>query len=150
MDKWTKWIIERRFGGDEDAYKLGMQHLYGIRDRILQFAVIQKGEIVLDVGCGDGLLGNIAIELVSKSGRVIFVDISSDMINALQSQYSTSEYPNISFYVNTIENLSDIKDSSIDVVVFRSVLCYVKEKAKAIKEIYRILRAGVVFRYANL
>jgi ubiquinone/menaquinone biosynthesis C-methylase UbiE len=40
------------------------------------------------------------------------------------------------------DSLADIADASVDVVTTRSVLIYVKDKAAALREFYRVVRPG--------
>jgi arsenite methyltransferase len=49
-----------------------------VRDRILDDAELKAGEVLLDVGCGDGLIG---IGALDRGARVIFSDISEDCLN---------------------------------------------------------------------
>jgi hypothetical protein len=44
-------------------------------------AGIGSGEVVLDVGAGDGLIAFGAMTLVGESGRVIFCDVSDDLLD---------------------------------------------------------------------
>ena len=49
------------------------------RMRTLEALQLSAGEIVLDVGCGSGLLAHEMAALVGERGRVIGVDASEDM-----------------------------------------------------------------------
>jgi ubiquinone/menaquinone biosynthesis C-methylase UbiE len=55
------------------------------RDRILEHAAITRGETVLYVGCGDGLIAFGAPDRVGEEGLVIFSDISQDLLNHCRS-----------------------------------------------------------------
>jgi len=78
-DIWSRWLLERRFGGNEAAMQAALtKYLYPWRDEILSHANLQEGEILLDVGCGDGLIAFGALEKV-KTSRAIFSDISQDL-----------------------------------------------------------------------
>jgi arsenite methyltransferase len=52
---------------------------------VLENAEVHPGDAVLDVGTGDGLIGFGALELVGMNGRVIFSDISHDLISDCRS-----------------------------------------------------------------
>jgi ubiquinone/menaquinone biosynthesis C-methylase UbiE len=73
-------LIKERFGGDETVARNWLAQLGQLRDRILRSARLKSGEVFLDVGCGDGLLGFGALSQVGSSGRVIFSDQSKELI----------------------------------------------------------------------
>lgn len=50
----------------------------GWRDRVLDNARVAEGETLLDVGCGEGLIGPGALE--RGAGTVIFSEISQDLL----------------------------------------------------------------------
>ena len=55
-----------------------LDRLGPVRDRVLDGAGIRPGDLVLDVGCGDGLIGLGALD---RGARVIFSDISQALLD---------------------------------------------------------------------
>jgi len=96
---------------------------------------------VLDVGCGDGLIGFGASERVGEKGIVIFSDISGDLIGRCR-EIAAEQSIDARFVLNSADNLRDIADASIDVLTTRSVLIYVDRKEQAFAEFFRVLRPG--------
>jgi arsenite methyltransferase len=139
-DRWAEWILSRRFGGDERAAATLLDRLGGVRDRVLERAEIRKGDVVLDVGCGDGLIAFGALERVGASGRVIFSDISRDLLDV--SRELASGDTRCEFVLAGAEDLAPIADESVDVVTTRSVIIYVDDKRRAFAEFFRVLRPG--------
>src|SRR5918993_5866788 len=80
-DQWAEWLLERRFGGDPGQRESLLEGLIPWRDRILENAAVQGGEALLDVGAGDGLIAFGALDLVGEDGRVIFSDVSQDLLD---------------------------------------------------------------------
>jgi 2-polyprenyl-3-methyl-5-hydroxy-6-metoxy-1,4-benzoquinol methylase len=78
-DHWAEWVLARGHATDVDQRAKKLKELAPIRDRVLANARIQSGDVVLDVGTGDGLIAFGAIDLVG-SGRVILSDISQDLL----------------------------------------------------------------------
>lgn len=85
QDQWAQWLLHRRHGGDPEQQKAMLDKLYPVRDRVLHNAKIAGGEILLDVGAGDGLIAFGALAQVGEQGKVIFSDISQDLLDHCQS-----------------------------------------------------------------
>lgn len=142
-DQWARWLLERRHGGDPERHKAVLEQLYPVRDRVLANARVTEGDTVLDVGCGDGLVGFGALARVGEHGRVIFSDISQDLLEHCRSlARQMGVLDRCRFARARAEDLSPIADASVDVVTTRSVLIYVAAKARAFREFYRVLRPG--------
>jgi ubiquinone/menaquinone biosynthesis C-methylase UbiE len=142
-DQWSKWLLETRFGGDEQAAARGMAQLLPIRDRVLKNAALKPGETVLDVGCGDGLIAFGALDGVGATGRVIFSDVSAPLLEHCRRIADNAGVTDrCEFLQAQACDLSALADTGVDVVTTRSVLIYVKDKASAFKEFFRVLRRG--------
>jgi arsenite methyltransferase len=141
-DKWLDWIVNRRYGGDKKQAEESMKQMNMLRDKIIGDASIKDGDIVLDIGTGDGLLGFGALEKVGPNGKVIFSDISESCVEACKEIYSSMESPNPAEFIVTPAQRLPMDDNSVDVVMFRSVLIYIKEKQDCFKEFYRVLKPG--------
>jgi SAM-dependent methyltransferase len=141
-DRWAEWVLSRGHSGDPEQQRHKQAYLAPIRDRVLTNARLQEGDVLLDVGAGDGLIAFGALELMSP-GRVIFSDVSQDLLEhdaRLAEDLGVAERSE--FVQAAAEDLSVIPDVSVDVVTTRSVLIYVREKARAFGEFHRVLRAG--------
>lgn len=78
-DRWAEWLAERRFGGNPEARAQMLAKLARTRDMVLDRAELRADETLLDVGCGEGLIGFGALE--RGAGTVIFSDISTDLLD---------------------------------------------------------------------
>jgi arsenite methyltransferase len=117
-----------------------LEEVAAIRDRVLDRAELQAGETVLDVGCGNGLIGFGALE---RGARVVFSDISDELLGDCRELAAEAGVLERCRFVNVpADDLRGIGDASTDVVTTRSVLIYVKEKATAFAEFHRVLRNG--------
>lgn len=143
-DCWAEWMLKRRFGDNPAARREMVKRLQSVRDLVLDHACVADGETLLDVGAGDGLIAFSALDRVGENGRVIFSDISQDLLDhsrALAEEMGAATR-RITFVRASADDLAAIGDDSIDVVTTRSVLIFVKEKRKAFAEFYRVLRTG--------
>jgi ubiquinone/menaquinone biosynthesis C-methylase UbiE len=140
MDRWARWLLETRFGGDEAQLERMLEHLRPVRDRVLANARVGPSDAVLDVGTGDGLIGFAALDLVGDEGRVIFSDISDDLL--ARCRQLAAGRPGAEFVRASADDLAPVPAESVDVVTTRSVLIYVKDKERAFAEFFRVLRPG--------
>ena len=132
MDRWANWLRVRRTGGSEEARQATLQLLAPVRERVLDNAQLEPGELLLDVGCGDGLIGLGALD---RGARVIFSDISEECLSDCRAVAGDdAEYLRAA--------ATDLGDVVADVVTTRSVLIYVDDKPKAFAEFFRVLRPG--------
>jgi ubiquinone/menaquinone biosynthesis C-methylase UbiE len=142
-DKWSEWLLHRRFGGDPAAAERGLAMLHRVRDGVLDEAQLPEGSVLLDVGCGDGLMGFGALERVGSSGHVVFADISRPLLEyCRQIAVDIGVLELCRFVVAPADDLAPIDDASVDVVTTRSVLIYVKNKERAFAEFFRVLKPG--------
>lgn len=142
-DQWSRWLLERRHGGDQQQLAIVLDHLAEVRERVLQAGEPLDGSTLLDVGTGDGLIGLGALERVGSEGSVIFSDVSEALLEQCrQAVSSQGALARARFIAAPAEDLAGIPDTSVDVVTTRSVLIYVEHKAKAFEEFHRVLRPG--------
>lgn len=142
-DRWSRWLLERRDAGSGQQRVAALEHLAGIRKRVLDGGEPLMGTTVLDVGAGDGLIGLGALERVGPDGTVIFSDVSQALLAHCEDQVrSLGLLDRARFAHTSAEDLAAIPDASVDVVMTRSVLIYVVEKSKAFAAFSRVLRPG--------
>jgi len=143
QDQWARWLLRERFGGNEQQRDQVLAMLKPIRDRVLAGARVGMSDEVLDVGCGDGLLGLAAADRVGPSGRVSFIDVSAELVGQCrQLAEAAGVADRCDFVVAALPELVGIGDEMADVVVLRSVLIYVPDKAAALRHLHRVLRPG--------
>jgi arsenite methyltransferase len=118
-----------------------LERLQIVRDKVLDRADVVQGDVVLDVGCGEGLIGFGALGRGAE--RVIFCDISDDLLGVCRAAASELELAHRCSFVRAgAEDLGELADKSVSVVTTRSVLIYVAEKEQALREFFRVLGPG--------
>jgi arsenite methyltransferase len=142
-DQWAAWLFQRRHGGDPELLRHQLEALAPICDKVISNAALVPGNAVLDVGCGDGLIAFAAADAVGAGGKVIFSDISSDLLDRCRELATQRGLLDRCRFVQApASHLSGIDDQAVDAVTLRSVLIYEAEKATAFAEFYRVLRPG--------
>lgn len=143
QDRWARWVLHRRDAGDARVRQAGAPQLAEYRDGVLDRAVVADGDVLLDVGTGDGLIGFGALDRVGPAGQVIFSDVSADLLDECRRRATAEGLLERCRFVRAgADDLSGIADGSVDVVTTRSVLIYVSRKREAFAEFFRVLRPG--------
>src|SRR5919202_802183 len=143
VDQWSRWLLETRFGGDAEMAAKSMEWLYRVPNKVLDHAQLREGDVLLDIGAGDGLIAFGALDRVGPTGHVIFSDISQPLLDHTQALTERMALRDRCTFVRaSAEELRPITDQVVDVVTTRSVLIYVADKAQALREFYRVLKLG--------
>lgn len=115
-----------------------------------EIANIKEGDTVIDLGSGAGNDVFIARKIVGETGKVIGIDMTTEMVmRALQNNQKLG-YKNVEFILGEIENMLEIASSKADVVISNCVMNLVPDKEKAFKEIHRILKTNGHFSISDI
>lgn len=104
--------------------------------RVADAARIQRGEHVLDVACGTGILARTVAERVKETGAVVGLDINEGMLAVAARQA-----PHIQWQQGKAESLP-FDNNSFDAVVSQFGLMFFEDRQTAIKEMVRVLKPG--------
>lgn len=114
-----------------------------------QFARIQKGDVVIDLGSGAGNDAFVARAETGETGKVIGIDFTPAMIEKARQNAEKLGYHNVEFRQGDIENMP-VSANVADVIVSNCVLNLVPNKDGVIKDIYRVLKPGAHFSIADI
>lgn len=109
--------------------------------RLVEYAHLRKGERILDIATGTGLVAIAAAERVGESGRVVGVDISPGMLQVVKQKIETRGLNNIQLIEADAETL-DFPDNSFDVVFCASALIFMRDIPAALRLWHRFLVPG--------
>jgi ubiquinone/menaquinone biosynthesis C-methylase UbiE len=141
-DHWKQWLLNRRHGGDRAQLQATLDRLRPIRDRILENGRFADGKMLLDVGCGDGLVAFGALQRTERS-VVWFSDVSASLLrHSEELARKTGVVERCKFVQASADDLSGVPSDLFDLVTTRSVLIYVGDKRAALKEFHRVLKPG--------
>lgn len=104
-------------------------------------AELSAGEVVVDLGAGGGFDAFLAARAVGPTGRVLGVDMSSDMIALARANAAKQGVSNVEFRLGEIEHLP-LPDSSADVVISNCVINLSPDKRAVYADVFRVLRPG--------
>jgi len=104
-------------------------------------AALKPGERVLDLGSGAGFDAFLAARKVGRTGYVIGVDMTPEMIDRARANAARADLPQVEFRLGEIEHLP-LADASIDVIMSNCVINLSPDKAAVFREAYRVLAPG--------
>ncbi len=107
----------------------------------LALAGIREGEVVVDLGCGGGMDVFLAARKVGALGRVIGIDMTSEMLERARAGQKKLQLTNVEFHQSTIDKLP-LPDNSVDCVISNCVINLVPDKLAVFREILRVLKPG--------
>ena len=104
---------------------------YGWRprgERAVGFGKIEKGDSVLDLCCGAGMVARVVREKVGNKGKVVGIDQSADFIKYAKD-FCNSE--NVEFIKGDVEKLDRIvKDQKFNVILLLASWYWIKNKRR--------------------
>lgn len=114
-----------------------------------EYALIKKGDTVVDLGSGAGNDCFVARAITGEQGKVIGIDFTDKMIEKARENADKLGFNNVEFRLGDIENIP-LSENRADVVVSNCVLNLVPDKRKAFTEMFRILKKGGHFSVSDI
>jgi ubiquinone/menaquinone biosynthesis C-methylase UbiE len=123
--EWYHGLLE----GDKDSYQRKV-----ILPNSLRLLEIKKGQIVLDLACGEGFFPG---HFKAAGASVIGVDASSKLI-----EIARKNNPEIKFHIAPAHKLGFLKNSSVDSIAIILALQNIENAKEVLSECRRVLKEG--------
>jgi len=107
----------------------------------IALASLKEGETVIDLGSGAGFDCFLAANRVGRSGRVIGVDMTHEMLEKARANAVKSGLDNVEFRLGEIEHLP-VADNTADIIISNCVINLSPDKNQVFSEAYRTLKPG--------
>lgn len=138
----TNKNISRSIGYTEDEMNYVPEANMGLGcGNPIALSKIKEGDVVLDLGSGAGFDTFLAAQKVGKTGKVIGIDMTEEMIKKARENAQKYGHRNVEFRLGDIENLP-IEGNSIDVIISNCVINLAPNKKRVFEEAYRVLKKG--------
>jgi arsenite methyltransferase len=110
---------------------------------------INRGETLLDVGCGAGIDLIAASRLIGATGQICGIDLTPEMVERAQTNLRRAGVHNGEVRVAEAEAIP-YADCTFDVVISNGVLNLSPLKKESFSEIFRVLRPGGRLQCADI
>ena len=107
----------------------------------IALASLREGETVIDLGSGAGFDCFLAAGSVGKTGQVIGVDMTQEMLDKARENARKGNYGNVAFRLGEIENLP-VADNVADIIISNCVINLSPDKKRVFQEAFRVLKPG--------
>ena len=107
---------------------------------LVELAALQRGDRVLDLACGTGVVARLAAPQVGATGQVIGMDLNAGMIAVARTLPAPAGRPIM--WVEGSAMAIELPDASVDVILCQQGLQFFPEKLVALREMHRVLVSG--------
>lgn len=113
---------------------------------VLRSAGVERGQAVLDYGCGAGAYSLAAARCVGPSGRVYAVDIKEDLLKALsrRAEFEGLKHLQTLLAASGVSGPAGVPAGSVDIALLYDVLQLVDEKEELLRYLHGVLKPGGV------
>ncbi|HXX82128.1 MAG TPA: arsenite methyltransferase [Thermodesulfovibrionales bacterium] len=125
---------ELKVGLGEANLGLGCGNPHAIAD-------LKAGETVLDLGSGSGFDSFLSSMKVGRTGSVIGIDMTPEMVAKARDNAQGLGLKNVVFRLGEIEHLP-LENASVDVIISNCVINLSPDKQAVFNEAFRVLKRG--------
>ena len=120
----------------EEYERISVDRQFRAGKRLVAELAINRGESVLDIGAGTGLLAEYVAAIVGATGRVVGIDPLPLRIEIANRR----SHPGLSFKVANANDLGEFKENEFDAAYMNAVFHWLPDKRIALRQVFRVLK----------
>lgn len=141
----SKQKVQNAYQNNAKYYDFALNVLYPLiglkigeyRKKAVNYLGLKEGDVVIDLGCGTGLCFPLLIEKIGTNGKVIGVDISSEMLSVAEDKVKSAGWDNVVLINSDIENFEF--PAEVNAVISTGVFGYLRQREIVLKKINKSL-----------
>lgn len=141
----SKQKVEESYKKNAKYYDLALKVFYPLiglkigeyRKKAVNYLRLKEGDVVIDLGCGTGLCFPSIMEKIGSSGKLIGVDISSEMLSVAEDKVKMAGWTNVELVHSDIEEFKF--PVQINGLISTGVFGYLEERENVLRKIYESL-----------
>jgi ubiquinone/menaquinone biosynthesis C-methylase UbiE len=111
-------------------------------ERLVQWAGIERGMRVLDVGCGAGDVALLVRQLIGQAGSVVGIDRNAEVLALARERAKKLGYQQVTFTRASLDSFAPTE--LFDLVIGRNVLVHQQDPVTFLRTAVRLIRPGGV------
>ncbi|UCH40612.1 MAG: methyltransferase domain-containing protein, partial [Gammaproteobacteria bacterium] len=146
--KTTKQKVEEAYQSNARYYDLAVKVFYPLiglrineyRRKAVEHLDLNQGDFVIDLGCGTGLCFPLIIEKIGPNGRLLGLDISSEMLSIAERKVRTANWKNVELVRSDIDKT--VLPSGAKGIISTGVFGYLENPEEVLRKIHASLVDG--------
>lgn len=130
---------------EESAKALSLQQNFLEKDscELLEKAKLSQGQVVWDIGCGNGCMTEVLSKKVGPEGHVYAIDVSSEMLGRANERIQSAHLNNVTFIKGDLTTM-DFPKEKPDLIYSRFIFMHLQNPESVMRNVISHLKPGGV------